>query len=147
MSSPHSTRFSASARPSALALALVLALAVAALAGCSVIRSDTDAQAVVTQKVVGMTAGEFFDRYGRWRTRSELPSGGAAYNWESGVASVAPGPAGLDERVCKLRLLADRNGRIESATVVLDNPGRVSTSRCAELFKGPTGMAPPPSPP
>ena len=121
-------------RPSATLAAL--ALAFGGLAGCSIIKSSTEAQAVVSQGVVGMPAGQFFDRYGRWRTRAELPSGGAAYNWESSVAAVAPGPAGLDERVCKLRLLTDRNGRIESATVVLDNPGRVSTSRCAEMFKG-----------
>ncbi len=89
----------------------------------------------MTQAVAGMAAGQFFDRYGRWRSRSELPSGGAAYNWESSVDAVAPGPSGLDERVCKLRLVVDTKGRIESATVVLDNPGRVSTSRCAEMFK------------
>ena len=111
-------------------------LAIFTATGCSIIKSSTEAQTVVTQRVAGMTAGQFFDQYGRWRTRSELPSGGAAYNWESTVASVAPGPTGLDERVCKLRILADKAGRIETATVVLDNPGRVSTSRCGELFKG-----------
>ena len=112
-----------------------LTFSLAALAGCAAIRGNTEGQLLVTQKVTGMPVGDFIERYGRWRTRSELPSGGAAYNWESSVPAVAPGPAGQDERVCKLRLIADKAGRIETASIVLDNPGRVSTSRCGELFK------------
>ena len=82
-----------------------------------------------------MPAGDFFDRYGRWRTRSELPSGATDYTWESAVGSAPPGPYGLDDRVCKLRILADKAGRIASAVISQDNLGRSSTSRCAEMFK------------
>lgn len=115
--------------------AALVAAVITAAAGCSIIKSNTEAQTLVTQQVAGMPAGDFFEQYGRWRTRAELPSGGVAYNWDSSVGSAPPGPDGLDERVCKLRLIADKGGRIETASIVLDNPGRVSTSRCGEMFK------------
>jgi hypothetical protein len=34
-----------------------------------------------------------------------------------------------------MRVFADKRGRIESVTVQLDDPGRVSSSRCTELFR------------
>lgn len=107
------------------------------LAGCSVFKSNEEAQAIVTQRVVGMPAGAFFDAYGRWKNRVELPNGGTAYQWQSGVGSAPPGIYGPDDRTCFMRIFADRNGRIESATILNDNPGRVSTSRCGELFRAP----------
>ena len=121
------------ARPLApLAAALVCA---AAAAGCSVFKSNDEAQAIVNARVVGMPAGDFFQTYGRWRTRSELPGGGISYAWESSVGAAPAGVNGLDERVCKMRLIANPAGRIETAAIEFDNPGRVSTSRCAEMFK------------
>ena len=112
-----------------------VALALAGLGGCSVFKSNEEAQAIITQKVAAMPAGDFFQTYGKWRTRSELPTGSTAYDWESSIGSAPPGPYGLDERVCRLRIIVDKAGRIDSAVVVLDNPGRTSTSRCGEMFK------------
>ena len=106
------------------------------LAGCSVFKSNEEAQALLTQRVSGMPAGQFFDTFGRAKKRYELANGGVEYYWESEVGAVQAGPAGLDERVCKLNLLVAKDGRIESATIVQDNPGRMSTSRCGELLKG-----------
>ena len=54
-----------------------------------------------------MPVGEFFDRYGRPRARSESADGTIEYNWISTVGYARPGPEGLDERVCKLHLSAD----------------------------------------
>lgn len=113
----------------------VVSGAVLATTGCSVFKSNEEAQTIVTQRVAGMTAGAFFDAYGRWKNRVELPNGGTAYRWESGVGSAPPGIYGLDERTCIMRILADKNGRIESATILNDTPGRVSTSRCGEMFR------------
>lgn len=122
-------------RTLALALSATAGLALLAASGCSVFKSNEEAQAIITRQVGGMPAGDFFDRYGRWRTRSELPSGATDYTWESAVGSAPPGPYGLDDRVCKLRILADKAGRIASAVISQDNLGRSSTSRCAEIFK------------
>lgn len=117
----------------AVSAGLVLA---AALAGCSVFKTNEEAQAILTQRVAGLTAGQFFDAFGRAKKRYELANGSVEYYWESEIGSVQAGPAGLDERVCKLNLLVTKDGRIDSATIVQDNPGRKSTSRCGELFKG-----------
>jgi len=117
----------------------VAAIATAALLGClascSVFKSNIEAQAVIDQNVVGSPVGDFFDKYGRPRSRSELPDGTTQYDWISSVPAAAAGPVGLDDRTCTLRIIGARNGRIASALVVLDNPGRESTSRCAEMFK------------
>ncbi len=122
-------------RTLAFALSATAVFAFLAASGCSVFKSDEEAQAIVTRHVGGMTAGEFFDRYGRWATRSELPNGAIDYSWESTVGSAPPGPYGLDDRVCKLHIVADKRGRISSAVISQDNVGRSSTSRCAEMFK------------
>ncbi|MEO7055548.1 MAG: hypothetical protein ABI281_11090 [Caldimonas sp.] len=124
-------------RTPVFALVASSCLGLLAVSGCSVFKSNEEAQAIITKQVGGIPAGDFFDRYGRWRTRSELPSGATAYTWESVVGSASPGPYGLDDRVCKLSIIADKGGRIASAIISQDNPGRISTSRCAEMFKAP----------
>lgn len=129
------SRVSTLNRTLAFALFATAGLTLLAASGCSVFKSNEEAQAIVTKQVGGMTAGDFFDRYGRWRTRSELPSGATDYTWESAVGSAPPGPNGLDDRVCKLHIVADKAGRIASAVISQDNLGRSSTSRCAEMFK------------
>lgn len=124
-------------RPASSAAATTAGLVLAcALASCSVFKSNEEAQAILAQRIAGMTAGQFFDTYGRAKKRYELANGSVEYYWESQVGSVPAGPAGLDERVCKLNLLVTKDGRIDSVTIAQDNPGRMSTSRCGELFKG-----------
>lgn len=111
-----------------------------AITGCSVFKSNEEAQATINERVVGMPAGDFFQRYGTWKKRSERANGAADYNWESAVGFAPSGPLGQDDRVCKLRIVVNRAGRIESAVIENDNPGSVSTSRCGEMFKaGGTG--------
>jgi hypothetical protein len=119
------------ARPALATAGLALAVA---LAGCELMKRNEEALAVVNKRVVGMPAGEFFDRYGRARTRNELGDGSTEYEWISAVAGARPGPAGLDDRICRLRLASDRNGRISRVQVLYDAPGNKSTSRCGEIF-------------
>lgn len=120
------------------------ALLLVATTGCSVFKSNEEAQAIINQRVVGMPAGDFFQRYGTWKRRSEQANGVADYNWESAVGFAPSGPLGQDDRVCYMRIVVNRAGRIESAVIAIDNPGSVSTSRCAEMFKadGPAAAIP-----
>ena len=111
-------------------------LLLASLAACGIFKNNQEAQAVINQRVTGMPAGDFFDQFGPWRTRSEQADGSVAYSW---ISALGPTPnsgyLGLDERTCTLRIVAAKNGKIATADIVLDNPGRVSTSRCGEMFK------------
>ena len=111
-------------------------LLLASLAACGIFKNNEEAQSVVNQRVTGMPAGDFFEQFGPWRTRSEQADGSTAYSW---ISPLGPTPnsgyLGLDERTCTLRVVAAKNGKIATADIVLDNPGRVSTSRCGELFK------------
>jgi hypothetical protein len=113
----------------------VAVLALGSLAACSIFKNNEEAQAIVNQGVIGMPVGDFFQAYGPPRTRSEQLDGSTSYDWQSSIDKVAAGPVGLDERTCTLRLVGDRRGRIATADIVLDNPGRLSTSRCGEMFK------------
>ena len=121
-------RHLARALPAAAALLI-------ALTGCSVFKSNEEAQAIINERVVGMPAGDFFQRYGTWKKRSERANGAADYNWESAVGYAPSGPLGQDDRICRLHIAVNRAGRIESAVIANDNPGSVSTSRCGEMFK------------
>ncbi|HEX2539719.1 MAG TPA: hypothetical protein VHM00_01415 [Caldimonas sp.] len=111
------------------------ALVVAALAGCGTFKNNEESQAVVSKRVVGMAAGDFFQEFGRYRSRTENPDGSALYRWESDMGRALPGPFGPDERVCRMNVFADKRGRIESVTILLDDLGRTSSSRCSELFR------------
>lgn len=111
-------------------------LALAALAGCGSLKSNDAAQAIVNERVVGMQAGDFFQQFGGTRTRSEQADGSISYDWQSALGPTQnAGYYGLDQRTCTLHLVADKKGRITSVDVVLDNVGRISTSRCTEIFK------------
>lgn len=111
-------------------------LGLAALAGCGSLNSNDAMRTVVNERVVGMQAGDFFQQFGGTRTRSEQADGSTSYDWKSALGPTQnAGYYGLDERTCTLHLVADRKGRIASVDVVLDNVGRVSTSRCTEIFK------------
>ena len=112
-------------------------LSLAALGACSplgLVKGKDEPQDVVNQRVVGMQVGDFFQRFGPPYTRGEEVDGSTTYDWQSSVGSTPPGPNSLDERTCRLRLSADRRGKIVIAAVAFDNVGRVSTSRCKEMF-------------
>lgn len=111
-------------------------LALAALVGCGSLKNDSAVQEVVNARVVGMQAGDFFREFGSAQTRGEQADGSTFYDWRSALGPTQnSGYYGLDERTCTLHLVADKKGRIASVDVVLDNVGRVSTSRCTEIFK------------
>ena len=116
--------------------AALLALALA-LAGCgSVLRSSgEEPQAIVEKRVVGMTIGDFLDRYGRAATtREEAPDGSVTFNWQSPRMTLMGGPGGPEMSVCRLRLSVNRVGRILAAVIARDGDGVHRRSGCAELF-------------
>ena len=116
---------------------VALASLVVALSGCELMKRNEDALAVIHKRVLGMPAGEFFDRYGRPRQRSEIAGGTIEYDWISAVGYARPGPEGLDEHLCRLRLTSDARGRISRAEVLYDAPGLRGGSRCGEIFAAP----------
>ncbi len=117
------------------AAAFALAVAIVGTSGCGSLGSNTEVQTIVTQRVAGMPAGTFFERYGTWKRRGEQSSGGAEYVWESAVGPTPRGALGPDDRTCTLRISVDKAGKIEAAVIAIDNPGGSSGSRCGELFK------------
>jgi len=126
-----SPEFQTAALRAAATLSLLLAIA-----GCSIFKTNEEAQAAINQRVIGMQVGDFFDRYGRWKLREVQADGSVEYSWVSAIGPTTnSGNYGLDDRTCTLKLLADKNGRILTATILQDMPGRTSTSRCLEMFK------------
>ncbi len=120
----------------AVARAAATLLLLSALAGCSLFKNNEEAQAVVNRRVVGMAAGDFFQRYGTWATRREQVDGTTDYGWVSAIgATTNSGYYGLDDRTCTMKIVTAKDGRIVIATILEDMPGRTSTSRCGELFK------------
>ena len=126
-----SPEFQSAAPRAAAAVSLLVVLA-----GCSVFKTNEEAQAVIDQRVVGLPVGTFFDRYGAAKRREEQADGTTEYAW---ISAIGPTPNsgyyGLDDRTCSLRIVAAKNGRIVTASIIQDMPGRNSTSRCLELFK------------
>ena len=110
-------------------------LAVVSIAACGVFKKDEETQTVVTQRVIGMPVGQFFDTFGPARTRAEQPDGSVAYFWTSSIGAVPSGAAQLDNAVCTLKIFADKQGRIVSAEILLDDPGQYTASRCDAVFK------------
>ena len=115
---------------------LLLSLALSALAGCSVPSAlkGEDPQVIVNQRVIGMSIGDFFERYGRVPVREESRDGSMVFNWEGGRAKIPAGPRGPEESLCRLRLAVDKGGRIVSAPIMRDGQGERRLSRCVELF-------------
>ena len=114
--------------------ALAAAALLGSLAACGLFKPNEQVLATINKRVIGMPAGEFFDRYGRPRTRSEKADGSMEYDWISAVPYAPAGPEGLDDHVCKLVLTSDPRGRINSVVVRYDAPGLKSASRCGEIF-------------
>jgi hypothetical protein len=106
------------------------------LAGCNTILhiNGEEAQQIVDKRAVGISAGDFFQRYGAPYTREEARDGSLSFNWEGGLAKIAAGPRGLEEKICRLHISADKNGRILAAPIIRDAQGEHRLSRCAELF-------------
>ena len=126
-----SPEFQTAAPRAAAAAALLLAVA-----GCSVFKTNEEAQAVINQRVIGMPVGDFFDRYGRPKLREAQADGTTEYAWISAItATPNSGYYGLDDRTCSMKIIADKDWRIVTASIVQDMPGRTTTSRCLELFK------------
>ena len=126
-----SPEFQTAAPRAAAAAALLLAVA-----GCSVFKTNEEAQAVINQRVIGMPVGDFFDRYGRPKLREAQADGTTEYAWISAItATPNSGYYGLDDRTCSMKIIAANDGRIVTASIVQDMPGRTTTSRCLELFK------------
>ena len=116
--------------------AAAIASLLLAIAGCSVFKTNEEAQTAINQRVVGMSVGDFFERYGSWKARQVQPDGAVEYAWISAIgATPNSGFYGLDDRTCSVRIIADKNGRILTATIVDDMPGRTTTSRCTEIFR------------
>ena len=126
-----SPEFQTAAPRAAAAAALLLAVA-----GCSVFKTNEEAQAVINQRVIGMPVGDFFDRYGRPKLREAQADGTTEYAWISAItATPNSGYYGLDDRTCSMKIIAAKDGRIVTASIVQDMPGRTTTSRCLEIFK------------
>jgi hypothetical protein len=114
-----------------------LPLVALCLAGCGSLLhavEGQDVQAIVDKRLVGASVGDFFQRYGGPFSREEAPDGSLAFLWEAGFGNVAPGPRGPEEKICRLRLSADKAGRIVAAPILRDGQGERGFSRCAELF-------------
>jgi hypothetical protein len=113
--------------------ALACAVALATLGGCELLKHNEEAIAVINARVIGMPAGEFFDRYGRASVRDERPDGSSEYAWISDLAQTPAGQA-IDDRICRLRISVDARGKVSGVVVLFDSPGRKSSSRCGEIF-------------
>ena len=118
-------------------LKLTVPLLALCLAGCQAIFhvNDEDAQAIVDKRVLGMSVGDFFARYGAPSSRAEANDGSRVFTWSTKTPSVAPGPRGPEESLCWLRLSTDRNGRIVAAPITRDGKGQRHLSICADLFE------------
>ena len=131
MENALSPEFQTAALRAAATLSLLLAIA-----GCSVFKTNEEAQVAINQRVVGTSVGDFFERYGSWKARQVQPDGAVEYAWISAIGPTTnSGYYGLDDRTCSVKVIADKNGRILTATIVEDMPGRTTTSRCMEIFK------------
>ena len=114
--------------------AIILPVALV-LGGCGIVNlGGPDPQTVVNQRLLGTSVGDMFQRYGAAKGREEARDGSLTFTWESGALPMAAGPRGPEELICRLRIAADRNGRIGSALIVRDGQGLRQLSRCAELF-------------
>ncbi|MEO8080968.1 MAG: hypothetical protein ABI641_10580, partial [Caldimonas sp.] len=112
-------------------------LLVCALSGCELLKKNAEAQLLVDRRAIGLSVGSFFDQFGRPRARTEMLNASTAYAWESTVGAARPGLDSLDQRVCQLRIVADKKGTITTADIVHDSIGRTSNSRCSEIFAAP----------
>jgi hypothetical protein len=114
--------------------AVAAASLLVAVGGCELFKHNEEALTIINGRVLGKPAGDFFDRYGRASSRIEAGANATLYEWISDFGQTPPGPAGRDERVCKLRLTVDKDGKVSAVQVLYDAQGTKSTSRCGEIF-------------
>ncbi len=117
---------------------VVVALAASAvgLGACSVFSNpERDPQGIVNRKLNGMKLADFVDRYGGTRTREEGSDGSVSFLWQSKLKFVAPGTMSPDDNLCRVRITADRNGRIVTSQIASDTVGEQSTSQCGDIFR------------
>ena len=133
----RTARTGAPQRIAILKTAVLVPALLLALAGCqNLLRSPgADAQAIVDRRALGVSAGEFFQRYGPPRRREEASDGTLSFTWEGGLELVPAGVYGPEELICGLNITTDRRGRIVAAPIVRDGKGQRRASRCAELFE------------
>lgn len=116
---------------------IFLPLVALCLAGCGSLLHATGGeavQAIVDKHAVGASVGDVFQRYGGPLSREEAGDGSLAFLWEGRFGNTSPGPRGPEEKICRLRISADKAGRIVAAPIVRDGQGERGFSRCAELF-------------
>ncbi len=114
--------------------ALCAAIVLAALPGCELLKRNEEATNIINRRAIGMHVGDFFDRYGRPGGKIERGDGSADYVWVSSVPYAQTGPAGLDDRICRLVLTVDGKGLVSAVQILVDSPGLKSASRCGEIF-------------
>jgi len=112
----------------------VVVLVLLAATGCASRAPAAGAQADVNAKLIGIPVGDFFERHGRPISRLERSDGTLAFDWAGGDTRVAAGPYGPEDKICRLLITADKNGRIVSAEIIRDAQGERSLSRCVELL-------------
>ena len=114
----------------------LLGLGAAAITACGILPADKGEgpQGVVNRRVLGLSSGDFLQRYGAPLTRSEAADRSLTFTWESEALRSPAGPYGAEESICRLRLTTDTQGRIVSALILYDGQSPRRPSRCAELF-------------
>jgi hypothetical protein len=117
--------------------ALCAATVLVPLAGCELFKGNEEVTTVINRRAIGMSGGDFFDRYGRPGFKRDLGDGSAEYEWASSLPFAQPGPVGQDDRICRLRITVDVKGRVSAVQVVYDGLGLKSTTRCGEIFSAP----------
>ena len=120
--------------PQAIAVSL---LALAIVACGSTQQSDaTEAQRIVDRRAIGLSVGDFFDRYGPPSARLDALDGTLTFDWRGGEVGIRAGVRGIEDKICRLRITADKAGRITAATIMRDAQGQRRLTRCAQLIDG-----------
>src|SRR5579885_1549654 len=137
-----------------MGMRLTLPLALLMLAGCAATAYPEATMTRLNQQYAGRNVDQFFLRYGMPAGQYQMHSGGRIYRWVSPVDTyVVPSPPvfygyyhpfwvdsyppEVIQRYCEIQIQTDYRGRIRRLVRTADTAGRVSTSRCAEIFDNP----------
>ena len=114
---------------------IAVVVPVALLVGACASRGSAEgSQAAVNARALGISAGDFFQRHGPPFSRLEKSDGSLVFDWAGGDTRVAAGPYGPEEKICRLLITTDKNGRIVSAEIIRDAKGERMLSRCVEVL-------------
>ncbi len=108
-----------------------------AVGGCELFKRNEETMNIVNNRILGKPVGEFFERYGRASSRTEIADNTAVYQWISDIGMTSPGPEGQSEHICRLRLTVDKSGKVSAVEILYDAQGTKSASRCGEIFAAP----------